>query len=71
MLTNYEKLALRRITKHKSDEEIDAIGQDDTLAREYITALKEVKLQEAEIELAEALRIYNACVFEKEIWENV
>jgi hypothetical protein len=70
-LTTYEKRAIARITREKTDVEREAIGQDDTLARELIAAGKERKLAYAIQAVENLTRDLAEWQAEKEIWENV
>jgi hypothetical protein len=70
-LTTYEKRAIARITRNKTDAEREIIGQDDTLARELIAAAKAAKLAYAIQAVENVTRDLAEWQLEKEIWENV
>lgn len=71
MLNQYEKRAIARITREKTDAEREAIGQDDTLARELIAKAKDRWLAYSSNMVAEHNEQLARWTIEKEIWENV
>ena len=71
MLNQYEKRAIARITKDKTDEQRAVIGLDDTLARELIAKAKNTKLGYSVSKIEELTAQLALYQLEKEIWENV
>lgn len=71
MLTTYEKRAIARLTREKTDAEREAIGQDDALAKELIAKAKASKLDYATKAVENLTRDLAEWQAEKEIWENV
>lgn len=71
MLTTYEKRAIARITKNKTDAEREAIGADDATARELIAAAKDRWLTYSTNMVAEHSEQLARWTAEKDIWENV
>jgi ribosomal protein S7 len=71
MLNQYEKRAIARISKEKTDAEREAIGQDDALARELIAAAKNTRLGYAVSRIEEYTEQLALAQIEKDIWENV
>ena len=71
MLNQYEKRAIARISKEKTDAEREAIGQDDSFARQLIAAAKDKRLGYALSRIEEYTEQLALAQIEKEIWENV